>query len=538
MDDTITTMEWDSLLNVPSGFADGIDDTGDGWSLSGNSGTTAGTDFIGTMDDEDLVFKVNDTQVMRLIPNTTSPNILGGYSGNSIISGAYGSTISGGGSSAGANITYDAYCTIGGGQGNVAGTNDGDVSSDYYAAVLSGFTNQSTGAFSSVTGGRENTATGDYSNVAGGYDNHATGLHSTVGGGLTNSSEADYAAVVGGNNIAALSAYSFAGGGKDNKTSTDAQYGVVCGGQKNTAGGNYSFIGGGYYNDTVEPFGVIVGGSNHVVRGQYCTILGGTGGWIWEDSEYSAILGGNSCQIEGSYSYVMGNHCTAYADYCTVLGNNAQATYGGSFVWADGSVSGNFYNTAYNSFNIRAAGGAYFYTDTEMSSGVTLAAGGSSWSSVSDRNKKENFAEIDGEALLNKIETMPVLTWNYKTQDDEIRHMGPMAQDFYAAFCLSDDSLRINTVDIDGVNLAAVQALIERNRQLETRVEALETSGTPYRTSSQISDENIRLRSRVERLEQMVEQLLNAEGGEIAPASGGASSRELSPVSYNREGGR
>ncbi len=49
------------------------------WSLTGNSGTTAGTNFLGTTDDQPLVFKTNATENMRLLTNgnlgigTTSP---------------------------------------------------------------------------------------------------------------------------------------------------------------------------------------------------------------------------------------------------------------------------------------------------------------------------------------------------------------------------------------------------------------------------------------------------------------------------------
>ncbi len=37
-----------------------------GWLLSGNAGTTSGTDFIGTTDAQDLVFKTNNTEVMKI----------------------------------------------------------------------------------------------------------------------------------------------------------------------------------------------------------------------------------------------------------------------------------------------------------------------------------------------------------------------------------------------------------------------------------------------------------------------------------------
>ena len=68
---------------------------------------------------------------------------------------------------------------------------------------------------------------------------------------------------------------------------------------------------------------------------------------------------------------------------------------------------------------------------------------------------------------------MPIESWNYRTQDASIRHIGPMAQDFHAAFGLGEDELRINTIDIDGVNMLAVQALENRTRMLQAENDAL-----------------------------------------------------------------
>ncbi len=61
--------------------------------------------------------------------------------------------------------------------------------------------------------------------------------------------------------------------------------------------------------------------------------------------------------------------------------------------------------------------------------------------------------------------------WNYKTQDDSIRHIGPMAQDMYAAFGLGDNDISISTIDADGVLFAAVQELAKRS----DRIDALES---------------------------------------------------------------
>src|SRR5262249_24529273 len=51
-----------------------------------------------------------------------------------------------------------------------------------------------------------------------------------------------------------------------------------------------------------------------------------------------------------------------------------------------------------------------------------------------------------------------------------IRHMGPMAQDFRAAFGLGEDDTTISVVDEQGVALAAIQGLYAQNMALATRV--------------------------------------------------------------------
>jgi hypothetical protein len=117
----------------------------------------------------------------------------------------------------------------------------------------------------------------------------------------------------------------------------------------------------------------------------------------------------------------------------------------------------------------------------------------------SDRNIKENLSPVSGKEVLDRLDSIPISTWNYKTQDAAARHMGPMAQDFYAAFGLGDDEHSISVVDANGVSLAAIQGLyrllqekdaqiVSQQRQiaeLETRITALEATTSSKTTSSQ-----------------------------------------------------
>lgn len=80
--------------------------------------------------------------------------------------------------------------------------------------------------------------------------------------------------------------------------------------------------------------------------------------------------------------------------------------------------------------------------------------------------------------MLDRLVAMPLSTWNLKVQDPSIRHMGPMAQDFRAAFGLGESELRISTLDADGVALAAIQGLNAKLEALlrdrDERIAALE----------------------------------------------------------------
>ncbi len=82
-----------------------------------------------------------------------------------------------------------------------------------------------------------------------------------------------------------------------------------------------------------------------------------------------------------------------------------------------------------------------------------------------DRNVKQNFAQVSASEILEKVVQLPVSAWSY-TNTPAVRHVGPMAQDFYAAFNVGADDRHIATIDENGVALAAIQGL---NQKLETQ---------------------------------------------------------------------
>jgi hypothetical protein len=245
----------------------------------------------------------------------------------------------------------------------------------------------------------------------------------------------------------------------------------------------------------------------------------------------NAIAVGKSTVAANTGTVALGEGITATGANSVALGYGASTSTSagsprlGTFVFSDrstattcplysfgSSVDSNcqFHPTVTNSFNVRAVNGSFFYTNTTLttgfifnsttatltlgnsklsmnsdgsttltsnsggSAGVTLSAGGGSWNSLSDRNAKANFAAVDTRAILRGVLGLPISTWNYKSQAASVRHIGPMAQDFFATFKVGDGDKTIATIDPDGVALAAIQGLNEELKDRDTRIDGLQ----------------------------------------------------------------
>lgn len=106
---------------------------------------------------------------------------------------------------------------------------------------------------------------------------------------------------------------------------------------------------------------------------------------------------------------------------------------------------------------------------------------------ISDRNRKESFEAVDRSEVLHELAGLEITTWRYKSDPENVRHLGPMAQDFKAAFGLGASEKAIFLVDANGVALAAIQAL---NDELES-----------------VRSENAQLRRSIDSLEKRLERI-------------------------------
>ena len=374
--------------------------------------------------------------------------VVGGGQGNRA-RGVYSVVAGGGGPSANDSNSATFRCsTVGGGRSNRA--------TNYYAVVAGGSNCTASGQGSAVVGGSVNAASGDMATVSGGFQNKAVGTVAFIGGGQNNHASGISSVIAGGG----------AGSADSNSVAVGADYSSIGGGRHHSITSTSAFIGGGYDNHITGGDAVIAGGYTNRAAGQY-----------------AAIPGGRYNNADGQYSFAAGQY--------------AKAAHAGSFVWSSGGDTTDSWG-AYT-FTARASGGVRFYTDVSATNiGASLPAGSGTWSSLSDSTMKRRHGRVDSKDILNKVAALPIERWSYRTQDESIHHIGPMAQDFWNLFHLGEDSLGISTIDPDGIALAAIQELAKQNEELRTAVRRYD-------------DELTALRARVQTLE-AAEQKTMKEG--------------------------
>ncbi len=306
-------------------------------------------------------------------------------------------------------------------------------------------------------------AAGAFTKAKGTYSS-AMGFRSSAVG---NSSTAMGSGTAIGNSSIALGGFTLAGG----NTSTALGSLTIASGDVSTA------IGGA---TTASAFASTAMGSATTASGAISTAMGystiasgirstAMGESTWANGDFSTAMGSNTF-AEANHSTAIGNNTSAYGDYSTAMGNKIIASGTGSFSIGDNNqvTTGEFYQGGDNHMLMRFVGGYYFYSNADYSAGVKINPGGGSWTNASDRRIKENFNATNNEEILKKISAIPITNWNYKSQPKTQKHIGPMAQDFYKAFHLDGDGAdtTINTMDIIGVNMAAIQALEKRTQKI------------------------------------------------------------------------
>ena len=413
----------------------------------------------------------------------TDCTITGDYSfvggGNTNVISTHYSAIVGGNNN---TISSGNYSTIAAGSNNSISSTNAFIGGGTYnsveaegAAIVSGVStdagvtyNRAVGKYSFIGSGIGNVA-GDVANI-----NHSTwGVYSFVGAGTNNTAEGIRSFVGSGNGNTAESQDSFIGGGVTNAiTGIGSIHSCIVTGNSNTISQPYSFIGSGSTNNVSAPSSVIVGGNTNIISQSYSFIGGGVSNTI--SAIYGTIVGGQSNTVSGDYSFANGKR--------------AKAEENGQFVISD-SQNFDFSDTvdttstwAADQFHSRYTGGYQLVSGVDGAGipdfGVTLAADANAWGTVSDKNRKDNFKDIDHTKTVDKFRKANIQEWQYKAdiaKENDRSNYGWTAQDFHKAFNFGKDvdKLKIDTLQYDGVLSSAIKGLIEIVDKQQKEIESL-----------------------------------------------------------------
>jgi hypothetical protein len=414
-------------LQGPQGLQ-GAPGSADAWSLTGTAGTTAGVNFIGTTDNKPLELRANNMMGLRLTP---------GQWGSSIVVGG------GGGSASGPTAVSMGYGTIASGA----------------AAVALGEATTASG-WESTAFGERTRAIGDYSTAMG---NSTTATNSCATALGTNTLAGGVASTAMGRNTKALASSSVAMG----LWSTASGANSLAGGYSSAAAGSSS-VALGYYAYADHGYSFVWNDGSSGTSGDIHTtgdnqfVIGASGG-----VGIGAAPGDAMLDIQGN---VRLNKHDLYFREGTDR-NHGVGWYGAGRLFGtvspDGPVVYGWSGGGLGSLSGGTQLSLQWFSTGNVSVRGTLSQG-------SDRSIKTDFLPVSPREVLDKVCTLPLQSWRYKTEPDGIRHLGPVSQDFYGAFGLGEDDRHITTVDEGGVALAAIQGLNELMQTKDQQIGALE----------------------------------------------------------------
>jgi len=442
---------------------------------------------------------------------------VGGGSDNNIEADASFGTIAGGLRN---TIGTNSDCAaIGGGRGNYVGVNS-------FAPGIAGGATNSIGTnadYSAIGGGNANTI-GDKSisaAVAGGSQNDVgkNANYSVIGGGDDNTigDGSEYSAVPGGslNRIGTNTTSCVIGGGSANRIADNADWATIPGGSLNFAT-TYAFAAGRrarashtgafvwadsqfaeFASSAANQFLIRAAGGVGINLTNPATALGVNGtvsasalgiGTTAPDAPLHVQSGAVGLALNSRTVLGLERIGDTWLQMITTTSNHAGLIFGSPYDSLDASLRYNNLGGRELAFRTLQTTRMVILTNGNVGIGnsaptdrlmvVNARCDGSSWINASDRRLKQDFAPVDAKAMLEKVVALPVQQWSYRAQPEQ-KHVGPVAQDFRAAFGLGKDDTSIATVDADGVALAAIQGLNEKleaeNRELREQFQSLWT---------------------------------------------------------------
>jgi hypothetical protein len=211
---------------------------------------------------------------------------------------------------------------------------------------------------------------------------------------------------------------------------------------------------------------------------------------IYGTAVHGNSSGGNGVYGKGGSSGVYGYSSSGNGVYGDSSSGNGVYGYSSSGYAVRGSSS-----SGYGVFGYSSSGYAgYFSGKAKVAGNLEVSSCTGCTTAPSDRALKANISSIDPRAVLDRLAALPISQWNYKSDETSVRHVGPMAQDFRAAFDLGKDDLHIDMIDANGVTMASVQALYQMMLEKEKKNE-------------QLADEVRRLRAQLQQQQAQLNQV-------------------------------
>ncbi len=447
------------------------------WKLGGNAGTNAAVNFIGTTDDEPLVFKVNNNRAGFI--NNQGNTALGYQTFTNNTTGFSNSGF--GNKTLALNTTGIQNVAVGylAFSENISGDNNTAVGVSALRDNFDGNDNVALGmlALAKNDYGNANVAIGFqalFNNTAGSdlvavgykalYNNSLNGFQNTAVG-----SSALYSNTTGDNNTAIGFASLLSNvNGVWNTATGDSSLSDNTSGQNNNAFGSHSLknnLTGGY--NCAFGYKALYASSS----GFYNTSIGDRTMTANTNGGYNVAVGGGALDFNttGDFNTAIGYNSNVQAtglSNATAIGYNTLVNTSNTMRFGNSTV------TKWGFGRNVSSGVLQVGDDATNGNGAYLSAGGT-WTNTSDANKKENFSDINGKELLQKIMQLPITKWNYKGQASSA-HIGPTAQDFYKLFGVGDDDKSISSIDPSGIALRAIQELIVENKKLQMEMKEMQ----------------------------------------------------------------
>ena len=378
--------------------------------------------------------------------------------------------------------TNATYSTISGGFTNVIGAFGNSYAAPSWATIPGGYFNFVGGAYAFAAGRQAkanyngdfvwaDSTAADFASTANNQflirASGGVGIGTTFPGASLDVNSGSFGNAIHGNTSSGIGVYG------SSTSSSSTSYGVYGSGPYGVYGLDSLGNGIGVYGTSTSGQGVYGNSpSGAGVHGQTTGGKGVRGVSTSGDAIYGTSSSGNG--VYGTSSSGYGVYAVGANSATALLAINSPGTGYGAYLGTPSYAADCYGPVRINgNLGIQTSSAPTHMVQVGPYSSPAYCDGGQ-WVNGSDRNMKKNFVSIKPREVLDKVMAMPIMKWEFKMDAGGVTHLGPMAQDFHAAFDLNgSDDTHISTVDEGGVALAAIQGLNQKLDEKNSEIQDL-----------------------------------------------------------------